>query len=133
MLFAFFLFLLPQAPPPPQAPPAVEVWPTWKQVSHKALHEKRAVIVFSGCPPRHVANEVVCCEMSFADTQGPAIVVGIPDGDWFSRHDLPANASDEQIMETVRLKAVAAAPAPVQPPFTVKTFRQMATVSAQNC
>lgn len=91
----------PQVPAPPQVPPVVELFPSYRQTSGP-------VVVFVRCEPRKVQGVKVCHEPKvFADTDGAAVVVS-PDGT--KRVDLPATASDSEIRQAAGLERPLARP-----------------------
>ena len=94
---------LPVFPVPPQEikkqPKEVKVkvsFPKYEDVAQKAYDLKMPVVVFVNCTPRKIEGAIVCSDKQFAD-MNQGVVVGRPSEQWFTRFDLPVNATDEQI------------------------------------
>lgn len=75
-------------------------WPTWVAASKSG----KPVVLFVNVEPRRVGSLTVACEDFFDGVgSGAGIVVAVPNaGGWFDRYDLPAEATDQQVLAASR-------------------------------
>lgn len=84
---------------PPIAPPVYQ-YPTWEEIRPQALHQRRSGVIFVNVAPRKIQGLMCSCNSTFTGMKRGIIVAGLTDT-WFDRYDLPATATDDDILFVV--------------------------------
>jgi hypothetical protein len=129
MFLLLMIGQVPQAPPPPQAPP-IRVVPSgitypYFMAAPWAAKTNLPLVTFVGCPGRRIDGATACVADSLTGYTSPCIVVSVPDGSgWLvERAVLPVYASDARIAASMRPKAVSQ---PAAVPFSASRPRPQA-------